>query len=307
MTLFRWDVKYDRNGFRNDVDLNRADIIVIGDSFVEGMTVPAPQLMTSLLAQLQGKVVANLGQMDYGPIQELVVLKRYGLPLRPHTVVWMFYEGNDLLDVTNYHQRMSASQPPQKPKPPPGFWSAFWERSFTRNAYRQLQKQYRRFLRPSGVKHAGIIRTTNGQKLTVYFFSPSHTLSESELGALDETVRIVQTAQQLSAAQGARLLFVFAPTAFRVLHALCQFPPESECRNWVLSDLPERLKSAVGAISPDMGYLDLTPYLTDAAKSGVLPYYADDDHWTPAGQKIAAEAVNNYLQTVAKRGLRAAW
>jgi len=102
MTLFRWDVRYDHNGFRNQTDLKSADIVVIGDSFVEGLTVSDAQLVTSLLAHLQGKVVANLGQSTYGPQQELIVLKRYGLPLRPRTVVWMFFEGNDLADVITY-------------------------------------------------------------------------------------------------------------------------------------------------------------------------------------------------------------
>src|SRR5207247_6616869 len=38
--LYQWDVHYDQNGFRNQTDLTKADIAVIGDSFVEGMTIP---------------------------------------------------------------------------------------------------------------------------------------------------------------------------------------------------------------------------------------------------------------------------
>lgn len=53
----------------------------------------------------------------------------------------------------------------------------------------------------------------------------------------------------------------------------------------------------MGSISPEIGYLDLTPYLTDAAQKGVLPYNTDDSHWSPAGQKIAAEVINDYLSS----------
>jgi len=44
-----------------------------------------------------------------------------------------------------------------------------------------------------------------------------------------------------------------------------------------------------------MGYFDLTPALVDAAKRGELTYYPDDVHWSPEGQKVAAEAINSYL------------
>jgi hypothetical protein len=46
--------------------------------------------------------VANLGQSGYGPQQELAVLKRYGCPPYDRNTSWVFYEGNDLLDVQEY-------------------------------------------------------------------------------------------------------------------------------------------------------------------------------------------------------------
>src|SRR5208283_5076943 len=71
LTQFQWDVTYDRKGFRNQRGLEHADVAVIGDSFVEGLTVTNAELGTSQLAILQGAVVANLGQSTYGPLQEL--------------------------------------------------------------------------------------------------------------------------------------------------------------------------------------------------------------------------------------------
>src|SRR6202521_319025 len=106
MTLFRWDTKYDKNGCRNEQDLQKADIVVAGDSMVEGITVPTPQLMTTLLGTTEGKVVANLGQSAYGPQQELASLKRFGLPLHPETVLWVFSESSDLSDVVWYDAAM---------------------------------------------------------------------------------------------------------------------------------------------------------------------------------------------------------
>jgi SGNH hydrolase-like domain, acetyltransferase AlgX len=89
---------------------------------------------------------------------------------------------------------------------------------------------------------------------------------------------------------------LFVPTEFRVLHDLCQFADNSECRNWALPDMPERLQRALQAISPQIGYLDLTPYLVEAARTAEFPYYRDDEHWTPAGHKVAAETMSHYLK-----------
>ena len=90
-----FELKYDKNGFRNDQDLTSADIAVVGDSYVESQMIPSPMLATSRLAGITHPTVANLGQSGYGPQQELAVLKRYALPLRPKYFVWVFYEGND--------------------------------------------------------------------------------------------------------------------------------------------------------------------------------------------------------------------
>lgn len=303
--LYSWDERCDHNGFRNAVDLKSADIAVIGDSMVEGMTIPDGQLMTTLLAHLQGKTVANLGQNGYGPEQELVVLKRYAAPLRPRTIVWMFYEGNDLSDVLNYRRIISgqgvgaAALWMGLPERNTGFWQGFYERSFTKNALDQLIVQLHR--RPPGAKRSGVILTSNGKEQAMYFVLPPPRLTPQNLDALDQTLRDFAAGHALCAAQGARLIVVFLPEKFRVFRQLCRFPPESECRNWVVCDLPERMEKGVRAISSEIGYLDLTPFLMNGVKRGVVPYYTDDEHMSPEGHQIAAAAINNYLSSTPNR------
>jgi hypothetical protein len=282
MTFYRWDVKCDRNGFRNPVGLKSADIAMIGDSFIEGLTVADNELVSSRLAHLQGQVVANLGQSAYGPQQELIVLKRYGLPLRPRTVLWMFSEGTDLKDVVYYDRVMYH---------PPNFWQAFLDRSLTKIVRNRLRTPPKF----PGVSCAGVFQASGGKTVTLYFTTRALPFSKQDLDAIDETTRIIADAHNLCAAQGARLIFVFVPEKFRVFHAFCQFPQGSECPNWVVNDMPERFQKAVPSVSSDIGYLDLTPSLVDATKRGAVPYYPDDDHWSPEGHKIAAEAINDYL------------
>jgi hypothetical protein len=281
-TLYRWDLKYDRNGFRNATDLSHADIAVIGDSMVEGMTVSDAELTTSVLAGMEGRVVANLGQYGYGPQQELAVFDRFALPLRPRVVVWMFFEGNDLTDEIAY-RKIAAN--------PPGAWSFFLQRSFTRFAVRAVRGLL------AGAKPPGVIQSGEFAGRNIYFSIPAAKLSPEESEAVEAVARMAGSARDRAAAQGARLVFVFIPDKFRVLRGYCRFPGKSECRNWVLSDLPTRMRSALQAVSPDIGYVDLTPDLENLAKSGVLPYYSDDVHLAPEGHRAAATAIHEFLKT----------
>ena len=286
LTQFRWDVTYDGNGFRNQRELERADVALIGDSFVEGLTVTDAELVTSKLSALQGEVIANLGQSTYGPLQELIVLRRYALPLRPRAVVWLFFEGNDLQDVIGYKRSLDH---------PPDILHAWWARSFTRSASLAVKRLYEPQSKPPGSKRAGLCQTPDSKQQTIYFGYRAKPLTPEELGALDETASTIATAYKLCAAHGARLIFVFVPTKFRVLHDLCRFSEDSDCRNWTLPDMPERLQTALHSVAPEVGYLDLTPYLVEAAKTTEFPYYRDDEHWTPAGHTVAADAISHYL------------
>ena len=45
------DVRYDRNGFRNDAEITKADIALVGDSFVEAAIVPHADVTSSRLAR----------------------------------------------------------------------------------------------------------------------------------------------------------------------------------------------------------------------------------------------------------------
>lgn len=284
-TLFHWDLQYDQNGFRNSTDLKAADIVVIGDSMTEGMTVPEPLVVTSVLARLRKNIVANLGQYGYGPQQELAVLRRYGLALRPKVFIWMFYEGNDLSDEFEYRKLQLH---------PPGFWNFFLERSFTRFAFRAV----RRFVapaKPDGAIRSGIVRLPGASDANVYFSYPSQALRQDDLTAISDTSRIIASAQSLAASRQARFLFVFIPDKFRVLRDFCRFAATSECRNWALNDLPERMRSSVHSAAPGAEFLDITADLVQAARSGELPYYRDDIHFSEIGHRVAAEAINRYM------------
>src|SRR5207244_4450858 len=65
----------DSRGFRNRSDLDRADVAMIGDSYIEGAYVSDEETAAVRLHELTGERVANLGVSGYGPLQELKVFE----------------------------------------------------------------------------------------------------------------------------------------------------------------------------------------------------------------------------------------
>jgi hypothetical protein len=92
----------DEQGFRNSHTTKSADLVVLGDSFMEYGDNEADTFGKRLEKKLPGLVVANLGKSGYGPFQYLEVLKKYGIDKKPKDVLFGFYEGNDLKDIKAY-------------------------------------------------------------------------------------------------------------------------------------------------------------------------------------------------------------
>ena len=88
----------DAHGFRNPPGSwtgEKADTVLVGDSFVQGNCVGAKETIAARLRQ-GGATVLNLGVDGSGPLVELAVFREYVEAIRPDTVVWFYYEGNDL-------------------------------------------------------------------------------------------------------------------------------------------------------------------------------------------------------------------
>jgi len=283
--LYPYEVAYDRNGFRNTRDLTEAEIVVLGDSFVEGGPVAADDLMTATLGRFVGCNVANLGQSGYGPQQELAVLRRYAGPLRPKVCVWTFYEGNDLDDVRRYESLTQSDGRHTRSSP--------WERSFGRNVLLFLSLKLGDILPHDAMDQApsGQFQDRNGRTTRLFFLDRGARIPRQEYSALEEVVSVLAAAHAECTANRITLFVVFAPQKFRVYQKYCTFPPDNPCARWVVDDLPERLHARVAAISPEIGFLDLTPVLAAEAAQGRLLYFADDTHWSAAGHQAAGRAI----------------
>lgn len=286
------DIQYDQNGFRNDPPLSEAPVAAFGDSFLEAGLVDQASVVTSQLAQRLRVPVANLGQAGYGPQQELITLRRFGLALHPKLVLWFFFEGNDLLDVARY-ESMTRD------------WAAtvnglngFPERSFTRNALWALAGYTSpKLTQDTDEARKRSCRVQTGSAAagkTIYFAYPGEPLSADDLTSLDKTEEAILQAQKTAQDNGAALVLIYIPIKYRVYRDDCLFPQDGYGNTWILNDLPTRLESWSEAHGLD--YFDLTPALREAAATGDLVYFPDDGHWNARGNEVAARAVDAYLR-----------
>lgn len=283
ISVQEYDVRYDQHGFRNEVDYEQARCIIIGDSVVEAGGVQANELVSYHLADSLQVPVANLGQSHYGPQQELHVLKRFGLPLRPAVCLWVFFEGNDLADVWRYEE-MRESWPDSVTEP----WH---ERSFAVNGLRWLRSISRK---PTTDRSGVFLSRVGPQRL--WFGYAGKPLSARNLDALAATTRVIADAHALCEQNRIHLIVAFAPTKFRVYADYCEFPTprggalfDVTIDGWSVNDLPERLANSVNSVSSKIAFLDLTPHLKAAAADGRVVYYPDDTHWSPIGHEVVAE------------------
>lgn len=98
----------DEHGFHNPQGLyneRNLDIALIGDSYVHGYCVKSEDNIAGRLRRT-GKKVLNLGIGASSSLNHLAILKEYGKPLKPKTVFWFFYEGNDYGEFVNREKNL---------------------------------------------------------------------------------------------------------------------------------------------------------------------------------------------------------
>ncbi|MGH8567597.1 MAG: alginate O-acetyltransferase AlgX-related protein, partial [Gammaproteobacteria bacterium] len=231
------------------------------------------------------------GISGFGPQQTLAVLKHYAVELHPKTAVWLFYEGNDLVDAERYDQMRDTWRGRR------GKLRAAWHRSFTRNASRAVVRLLRRCVPQADPQESfGVLRTADGRETTVYFVDKPVGLTASDLERLEKVRAAIEEAYALCRERGIRFVLVFVPSTYRVYRGLPNFRPGMESLAQLkINDLPERLRALAHRISPQMEFLDLLPALRAATAEGVLTFIPDDSHWTAQGHQTVAMAIHKHL------------
>lgn len=290
----RITVTYDRRGYRNARELDRADIALIGDSYVEGSYVSDDQAVSSVLQAELARPVANLGVAGYGAAQELIVLHRDALPLQPRVVIWFFFEGNDLYNDDLFENTLRA--PREGGATSLTGRHGWWRRSFVRNAHAQLRLVLYPLV-PRYCPHFGTVSVGPHRGEKVLFWPEAAVpWTEFERNRWDRAQQTLREAARATRERGVSLLLVYVPIKFRVYRDFIELPPGSELRDWTLWSLPDLF--AQFCRTEGLACLDLTDLLRDAVRTGGMPYAPTDSHWSPEGHRLIARALEELLMSL---------
>ena len=289
----------DARGFRNTIDRTLADVVLIGDSYVEGWYVSDDQTVATVLEQRLRRPVSNLAVSGYGTLQELEVLRRYGLPMRPRLVAWFFFEGNDLYDDQSFEDTMLFLEDHEVEDL--GFdlglrfdWPRFRRASLVRNTHGWLRQAVHPLVPQPLPPHGWFLDDTGTPQLLAYHDYAALPFTEYESERFGTTKQAIRDGVALGRDLGVAVVPVFVPMKFRVYGEHCTFAAESPCRHWQPWDLPERFSTFCA--TEGLECLDLSPLMQDEAAAGRLLYAPEDSHWNEAGHEFVAAQLHTLWQ-----------
>lgn len=289
----------DENGFRNPPGLREAEIVFIGDSFTEAGNVPEADTFVQQAGQQLGVKVANLGRGWYGPQQELIVLKRWGLPYQPKVVVWVFFEGNDVQDAEKYAIRMDRSSN----------WLTGGER-WRRPAWGWV-KRVRTFRLLFGLYEQVAKRPLEGklqgsdgrQEIIEFHYRHDPRVLETHRRGWRETQASLREARDLCGAAGIRLVVMAIPFKLRVVGPLCQFDSPRKLQEYLpdgdwLGSPAVRGPLADFCAEIQLEFIDTTAQLAVEAASGQQVFMPrKDTHLDVAGHAVVARLLSKHLRS----------
>ena len=294
-------------------------ILALGDSFVEGYTVPLEQTVAQVLeSTLRHKgcpaEVLNGGTSGYSTDQEVLFYLDEGRKYRPDLVLVFFYYNDVLFNVRDRYGNgdpkpllvsgagglEAVPAPGPRPSPPPV--EATSETREETHGSALLQWVGSRLRR--GAPRAYNVLASFGLWARAQPKPPSDQLqvyrrraSPEIHDAWDRTSLILGDLKDAAKREHTEVVLVYVPSRMEVSDrdwSLTQFEYQMRDSHWDRGEVLRRI-SGIGT-SLGIPLVDLTPALR-ASNSDLFggPYYVYDGHWNRRGHEIAAETVAGFL------------
>jgi SGNH hydrolase-like domain, acetyltransferase AlgX len=311
--------KTDEDGFRNSHKTDSADIVVLGDSYMEYGQNESDTFPGRLQGKLPGLTVVNLGKSGYGPFQYVETLKRFGLKYKPRYALFAFYEGNDFHDIRSYlrwksNREMGPGRSMSYIAAQKSFFGRYWlaltttVRQVNELAFVAVQvaldknpliRDKKSDIHPD----LALLDLGDGKPHKINLAETSTLLpnvmveEENRLGL----ERILHDFKNISLSQQIIPIVLYVPSP---AHVYAQFSTEGSGGKWLaIRDREIRTKEnaeeAVARLVSAMGidFISLSPMLEGAASHGRLLYLELDPHWNSEGRELAAAFVANTLKS----------
>lgn len=147
---------------------------------------------------------------------------------------------------------------------------------------------------PDSAAKFGDFYVQSGETVRV-LFGDIYQLTRRDLIALNKLRDIFDEAHRVSTEHGAKLVVAFLPGKIRVYQDVIR-TPENSTLPAEPNDLPQRIRSILADITPDIGFVDLTPPFTEGVNQGQRLFLEGDTHWGKLGHEVAAQTIYEYLQ-----------
>jgi hypothetical protein len=296
----------DEHGFRNPPGIRRADIIVVGDSVTEAGEVAEEATFVQKTGAALGLQVVNLGTSGYGPQQELVVLRRYGLAYQPRFAVWQVTEWNDVQDALMYLKRHELSE---RGLPP---WKVLYARHSP--AARLVAA-----LAPGDRPNRVAFVRSDGQVEARTFWPYQPDGHERWPEGFAELKRSIAAAYELCRSRDIEFVVLYIPSHVRVLLPSLRFANEAERERFCPGGVADRagdLAHAMAAFCHGLGcpMIDMSPRLRRrAAEDNRRIYVPNDPHLDIDGHDEVQRAIVQFVESrwepsqQAAKGLFGVW
>jgi hypothetical protein len=310
------DWRTDENGFRNPGATRSADIVVLGDSYIEYGPTAAETFAARLQEKLPDLTIVNLGKSGYGPVQYVEVLNRFGLSYKPRYAVFAFYEGNDILDIRNYRLWKAGQLTGGEPTYFIGQENIF--RRYWRAVHTTVWQVAERGLmllqgamemspfsnEEPGKLHPEVALVDLGAgKVEKVLISDSFSRLEAAVGE-PENWAILEAAigdfKELCASHGIIPIFLYIPSPS---HLYARFTTDQSGVSWLaIRDLEiaaqghveEKVSRLVESAGID--FVNLTRVFEHEARKGELLYLRVDPHWNSTGTQLAASFLADHFK-----------
>jgi SGNH hydrolase-like domain, acetyltransferase AlgX len=318
---YQINVQYNAEGWRGATrrfskppDVFR--IMVLGDSFVDGYTLPVQDRFTEVLeSSLRPQFdVINLGVAGYSTDQELLLLDQEGWKLEPDLVVLAFYYNDVWGNGSRHFSESSRTQKPvfsldtagnlslsnvPVPYPTPSLQDRFRLYDLVRTTVKR-----NRFLHAAAVK-AGLadnVRPNDSRPAPTGAaggaeeFAVYHSTETPELAReWSITQALLRKMNQEAVQHGARLMVLYVPTRIELSPA-----------EWSSAHLPSDYDPGVVVRRltkicqvEGIPYLDPSDRFTAVGTSRM--YYPRDPHWNAAGHRLVGETLAEHIRDCSGR------
>lgn len=322
----------DANGFRNLSILPQYDMVAVGDSFVAGSNISDDQTWSALLAKATNQTIYNLGVGGSGPPTYLSNYVYFGLNLKPRVALFMIYEGNDFKEnvvlVDSSNEAGKPNTPPLTQRIVAHFSQAFDSSPVTKGLERLSHDLFEKLGSTRPVPHyqekLGFmpIAINHGDVTHYYSFDPKRAIylnySKDEFTNSPEwkaTAKILEQIITLSREHNIKPVFIYAPSTPHVVMPLVRdkipaeqlhyfisrkqnrLPPADELKQQLYDNLDTEQNVVLDFChTQNIDCVALTEALQRETANGVQTYFSYDQHWTPDGQRIAAETIEHFLR-----------